>query len=198
LRQAISLAIDRSAIHNVIFQRQGEIAGGLLPNWMTGYAFLFSSAQDLERARQLRTEVGNIPPMTIAYNITDPSERLIAERIALNMRDIGVNMQAVAGNGPAEMKLKRVALMSSDPATALNGVVETLGIMPAASSPTLESLYTNERVAVKTFAAIPLVHLPKITAMKGRVHNWKTTPIGAWHLEDIWVTPRTITREGRP
>src|SRR6185369_3606795 len=61
LRQAISLAIDRSAIHSVIYQRQGEVASGLLPNWMTGYAFLFPSAQDLSRARQLKAEVGQVP-----------------------------------------------------------------------------------------------------------------------------------------
>jgi ABC-type transport system substrate-binding protein len=198
LRQAISLAIDRSAIHNVIFQRQGEVAGGLLPNWMTGYAFLFPAAQDLQHARQLRTEIGNIPPITIGYNIGDPSERLMAERIALNLRDIGINMQTSAGNGPADMKLKRMPLASSDPATALNGVVEALGIMPRANSPTLESLYTNERAALGTYAAMPLVHLPKIAGMKDRVRNWTTSAIGAWQLDDVWVTPRTITREGRP
>jgi peptide/nickel transport system substrate-binding protein len=199
LRQAISLAIDRSAIHNVIFQRQGESAGGLLPNWMTGYAFLFPTAQDLPRARQLRSDIGNIPPIAIAYDISDPLERLIAERIALNVRDIGLNMQAVAGNaGSSDLMLKRVSLPSSDPATALNGIVEQLGIMPPANSPTLESLYNNERAAVLTYSAIPLVHLPKITAMKDRVHNWTSSPIGNWRLDDVWVTPRLITREGRP
>ena len=140
LRQALSLAIDRSAIHNVIFQRQGEVAGGLLPNWMTGYAFLFPAAQDIARARQLRIEVGNIPSITIAYDIADPLERLIAERIALNVRDIGINMQAVAGNGASsDLRLIRLALASVDPATALNGIVEQVNILPAANSPSLES-----------------------------------------------------------
>jgi peptide/nickel transport system substrate-binding protein len=198
LRQAISLAIDRSSIHNVIFQRQGEVAGGLLPNWMTGYAFLFPTQQDIPRARQLRGEVGNIPPITIAYDIADPMERLIAERIALNVRDAGIKMQAVAGNGASDLKLTRVTLPSSDPATALKGVVEQLGIVPTANSPTLESLYSNERAAVQTYSAIPLVHLPKITAMKDRIHNWTSTPLGDWRLDDIWVSPRNISREGRP
>jgi ABC-type transport system substrate-binding protein len=198
LRQALSLAIDRGAIHNVIFQRQGEVAGGLLPNWMTGYAFLFPAQQDVSRARQLRGEMGNVPPITIAYDISDASERLVAERIALNVRDAGINMQAVAGNGSADLKLKRVALSSSDPATALNSIVEQLGLMPPANSTNLESLYNNERAAVQTYMAIPLVHLPKIAAMKDRVHNWTTTPIGTWHLDDIWVAPRTTARGGQP
>ncbi len=198
LRQALSLAIDRGSIHNVIFQRQGEVAGGLLPNWMTGYAFLFPTQQDVARAQQLRNEVRTFPQITIAYDIADPMERLVAERISLNVRDAGITMQAVAGNGAADLKLKRVALPSSDPATALNSVVEQLSLAPAANITNMESLYSNERAAVQMYMAIPLVHLPKIAALRDRVHNWTTTPIGTWHLDEIWVTPRTITRGGQP
>lgn len=198
LRQAISLAIDRGSIHNVILQRQGEIAGGLLPNWMTGYAFLFPTQQDIPRARQLRGEVGSVPPVTIAYDIADPLERLVAERIALNVRDSGINMQAVASNAAADLKMKRVALPSSDPATALNGIVGQLSLIPPASITGIESLYSNERAAVQTYMAIPLVHLPKIAVMKDRIHNWTATPIGAWRLDEIWVTPRTVIRGGQP
>jgi ABC-type transport system substrate-binding protein len=197
LRQAISLTIDRSAIHNVIFQRQGELAGGLLPNWMTGYAFLFPTAQDLTRARQLRSEVGNVPAVTIAYNATDPVERLIAERIALNVRDIGISMQAVAGSVSSDLKLKYVSIPSSDPATALTGLAGQ-SIMPPVNSPTLESLYLNERAALQTYVAMPIVHLPRIVAMKDRVHNWTTSPIGSWRLNDVWVSTRSSNREGRP
>jgi len=76
--------------------------------------------------------------------------------------------------------------------------VETLGLMPAAKSPTLEALYANERAAVQTYMAIPLVHLPRIVAVKDRVHDWKTSPVGGWNLDDIWVSPRTVTRGGQP
>ena len=41
LREALALAVDRSAIHTVLLQRQGEISGALLPQWLSGYAFLF-------------------------------------------------------------------------------------------------------------------------------------------------------------
>lgn len=198
LRQAISLAIDRSSIHNVIFQRQGEIAGGLLPNWMTGYAFLFPTQQDVPRARQLRTAMGNVPTVTIAYDIADPIQRLVAERIALNVRDAGINMQAVGRNGGADLKLQRIGLPSGDPATSLNSVVSQLGLPHSPDSTNLAALYSNERTAVETYMAIPLVHLPRISAMKPRIHDWTTSPIGTWHLDDIWVTPRTITRGGQP
>jgi len=50
LRQAVALAVDRSALFNVIFQKEGEPAGSLLPADLTGYAFLFPTERDLTRA----------------------------------------------------------------------------------------------------------------------------------------------------
>ena len=58
LRQAISLAIDRASIADVILQRQGVPAGGLLPNWISGYAHLFPAASDLPRAKDLLAASG--------------------------------------------------------------------------------------------------------------------------------------------
>src|SRR5437867_2442163 len=40
LRQALALAIDRTAIQTVLLQKQGEVTGALVPQWVTGYAFL--------------------------------------------------------------------------------------------------------------------------------------------------------------
>src|ERR1019366_4832706 len=53
LRQAISLAIDRASIADVILHKQGVPAGSLLPNWISGYAHLFPVATDLPRAKDL-------------------------------------------------------------------------------------------------------------------------------------------------
>ena len=41
VREALALSIDRAAIHSVLLQRQGEVSGALLPQWLSGYAFLF-------------------------------------------------------------------------------------------------------------------------------------------------------------
>lgn len=191
LRQAISLAIDRAAIHNVIFQHQGEIASGLLPNWLTGYEFLFDSNQDLARARQLRSQIGSLPAITIGYDPADPTERLIAERVALNAHDIGINMQAAPSTaGPIDLRIRRMALPSLDPAAALNELVDRLGIMPPPISPSLASLYANERAALETYSAIPLVHLPRVSTMKDRVRDWTSSPAGQWRLDNIWLAPR--------
>ena len=50
--------IDRAPIVNVLAQRKGEAAFSLLPQWLTGYAFLFQSTPDLARAKQLTSQCG--------------------------------------------------------------------------------------------------------------------------------------------
>jgi ABC-type transport system substrate-binding protein len=50
VREALALAVDRTAIHSVLLQKQGEVSGALLPQWITGYAFLFGAAADVARA----------------------------------------------------------------------------------------------------------------------------------------------------
>ncbi len=54
LRAALALSIDRSSLNNVLLQGGGEPAGGLLPNWLSGYAFLFPTDVDLAKAHQMR------------------------------------------------------------------------------------------------------------------------------------------------
>ena len=62
LREALALSLDRTALSNVLLQGGGEPAGGLLPNWMTGYAFLFPTTADLAGARKLALKCGRRRP----------------------------------------------------------------------------------------------------------------------------------------
>ena len=39
---------------NVLWQKQAEPAAALLPQWLSGYAFLFNVDTNLERAKELR------------------------------------------------------------------------------------------------------------------------------------------------
>jgi ABC-type transport system substrate-binding protein len=198
LRQAVALAIDRTAIRNVIFQHQGEVASGLLPNWLSGYEFLFDSAQDVLRARQLRSEWRTLSPITIAYEPSDPAARLIAERIALNAHDIGVTVQAQPVTaGVSDLRVRRVSLASLDPAAALNDLVDRLGITLTANAPA-ESPYAIERAALDTYAAVPLVHLPRITLIGSRVHDWSASPRGDWHFDSVWLAPKNVRVEVHP
>src|SRR5271165_271350 len=66
LAHALALAIDRAPIVNVLAQRRGTPAFGLLPQWLSGYEFLFQSPLDLARAREI---VSSLRPgaLTISY-----------------------------------------------------------------------------------------------------------------------------------
>ena len=87
------MTINRAAISNVMFQHRATPASGLLPQWLTGYEFMFGGATDLDRARELRADAAAfvvISPITLAYDVADPLARLAAERIAVNAREAGI------------------------------------------------------------------------------------------------------------
>jgi peptide/nickel transport system substrate-binding protein len=191
LRQALSLGIDRAAIHNVIFQRQGEVAASLLPNWMSGYAFQFNSDQNLDRARQLVRQIGPLPPFVISYDPNDPASRLIAERAALNAHDIGINIQAQPnGAAHADIRVRTTSLPSVNPAAALVGLCDQLGLQTPITGSSLQSLYDSERAALETYTVIPLAFVPRATALRDRVRDWNTPPNGAWQFYSVWLARR--------
>jgi ABC-type transport system substrate-binding protein len=199
LRQAIALAVDRAAIHDVIFQHEGEIASGLLPNWLGGYEFLFDSTQDAARARQLRGSLGGQLKVTVAYEPGDAAARLIAERVALNAHDTGLNMQAQPiVSGPSDIRIRRLSLSSLDPEAALSSLIDSLGITARANIASADSPYVMERAALETYNAIPLVHLPRITVLGNRVRDWSSSPRGEWRLDRVWLAPRATRTEVRP
>ena len=97
LRQAISLAIDRASIADVILQKQGVAAGGLLPNWISGYAHLLPPTFDLPRAKDLlaasRHEPSRPVPLVLVYDSGDAELRAVADRVAVNLREAGIMIQ---------------------------------------------------------------------------------------------------------
>src|SRR5262249_28899605 len=110
IREALALAVDRSAIHTVLLQRQGEISGALLPQWISGYAFLFPSSADLGRARQL---AAGARPITLG--VSDPALRPIADRIAINARDAGLRVSVTQTPESADVRLTELRIESTDP-----------------------------------------------------------------------------------
>jgi MarR-like DNA-binding transcriptional regulator SgrR of sgrS sRNA len=185
LRAAIALAVDRSALSNVIFQRQGEITASLLPAEMTGYGFLFSAERDLNKAHELRGGVS--PPILTLVAEGGPVMQLAAQRIALNLRDAGFNVQV--GNAGAaqhvDLTLRRVALESSEPGAALESVLRTAGLAVQVSEDAPEGAYRVEREVLDTHRIIPLLYLPRAYAVGGRVRDLKLSVDGAPQLADV-------------
>jgi MarR-like DNA-binding transcriptional regulator SgrR of sgrS sRNA len=185
-REALARCIDRAAIHNVILQRQGEIAAGLLPNWLSGYAFLFNPGQDVGRTRPLRREARQLPALVLTYDSDDSLERLIAERIALNAQEAGFTIQTAA-SGQGDLRIERLALASLDPAVALAAALRRYGVSPPAHLDTPEARYIAERDFLRGYAVIPLAHIPRTIALKPRVRNWTMRPDGSWQLQKAWL-----------
>jgi MarR-like DNA-binding transcriptional regulator SgrR of sgrS sRNA len=195
IREAIALSLDRNAIVSVILRKQGEASASLLPEWISGYAHLFNTAQDLTQARQVRSLVGNAPPLSLAYDAADPVAKLIAERVAVNTREVNILVQpypeAFASRTPnADMMLVRVRIASPDPAAALGSVGETLALASlekASATTAADALYKLESDALKDYAVVPIAHATEAFTSAPTVHDWTMTPWGSLRLEELWI-----------
>lgn len=176
--EGVALSIDRSAIQTVLLQRQGEVSAALLPQWLSGYSFVFPVARDLGRARQLG---GGAPTITIGYDRNDALCRAIAERIAVNAGEAGIVVRA-STEGPANAHVVRLRIASSDPWVALEDLAEQLKIDPPQAP---GNLYNAERAMLGGGRVIPLVHVPIAWQLSPKVHGWSAS----WHLEDAWIEP---------
>jgi peptide/nickel transport system substrate-binding protein len=185
LLQALALVIDRAPIVNVLAQRKGDAAFSLLPQWLTGYAFLFQTTPDVARAKQLASQL-RPAPITLSYPSTDAFLRTVADRIALNARDAGITIQPTTNAG-GNLRLIELPLESTDAATELDRIATALGAAHIdANRP--ETLYQAERSLLDR--VLPLVHLRETYGISPRVHieSSKSDPF-ALHLEDAWVQP---------
>lgn len=202
LREALSSAINRATINNVLLQRKGAPAGGLLPQWLTGWEFLFPASQDMERARRLRADAGPTQPLTLAYDSSDPVMKMVAERIAVDAREAGILIQTFGdahGNSKsgratlnADAILFRVALSSLDATAALAALAEELALPTDAVSAIVkashpEELVEIERNALADYRLIPVVRLPQALWLNSNVHEWQQLPNGEWRLDQLWV-----------
>ncbi len=198
VRQAMALAMDRASMVSVLLQKQAEAAGGLLPQWLSGYAFLFSTAADSERAKQLRGELSPAAPLVLVYDSGDLLARSVAERVAVNAREAGIAVQvsgrglaAASANaaGNADLRLARLRLASPDPRRALASLWAALGEAAAlpGGAATPEQLYAAERALLETYRVVPLVHLPETYGLGPRVKNWMPRSWGGWRLDEVWL-----------
>ena len=194
LREAIAACIDRTAIQKVLLQNYGEIAGGILPNWLSGYGFLFSTAANLDRARVLRAEIGPLPALKIGFDPGDGLARQVAERVAVNARDVGIQLQVSPlapgwnrmANPGVDVMVQRARIDAPTFDAAARQASEWFPLpIPRVGGP--EGLFAAERKYLDNFATVPLVYVPEILGLGPRVKNWSPTRWGDWHLENVWL-----------
>jgi ABC-type transport system substrate-binding protein len=220
--RALSLAIDRVAIVNFILQKSGEAAGGLLPQWSSGTAFLFPeatpTASDLEHAKELWKQIAPSGALVLGYDSADPLEQSVAERIVVNAKEAGMAVRAQArpapgaspGNsrgagsqaGQVDVELVRWRMSSPLPGVALKDFLTRLysaplagvqaAAFPDAASP--EDIYKQQRTVLNTYRVVPLVWLPQVYGLSTRVRDWKAPGPGeSWPLADVWLDTETPT-----
>ncbi len=185
VREAVALSIDRATIHAVLLQKQGIPTGAILPQWLSGYAFLFPAIRDIDRARQLARVAA---PITLAYNPTDATARLIAERIAVNAREAGLVIRPVAAGMPvAPARIVRTRINRPDLSHALGSVTPWVGLAPPARQFRLKLIYAAESELLREHRIIPLFHLPDIYGLGPRVRGWAPSRWGGWNLDSVWL-----------
>ena len=188
-RDALSLSIDRKLLNTVLVQEAGEPAGGLLPNWMTGYGAVFPVEMNLTRAQQERAEIARASLWNLGFDANDPVERVIAERVVLNAREAGLRLQ-LANGGAADLRLVRISLAALEPHVALRELASALGLPPPKfSSNPIDDLYAAESSLLQSRRVIALLHLRSAAAVSETVKGWSEQPDGLWRLADVWLNP---------
>jgi len=209
LREALAQAIDRTAMVNFILQKEGEPAGGLLPQWSSGTAFLFSAAAAPAAAKEIAGQIGGSSRIVLGYDASDSLEESLAERIAVDAREAGIHVSPetlVGGRVPAncDARLVRLRMPSPRPRAALASFLATLAPeidvtvadAPATAGETeklaegasAERIYEVERGIVNSYRVVPLVWLPEAYGLSARVRDWKAPAAGeGWPLADVWL-----------
>ena len=206
-RQALSLAVDRAAIAAFLLQKEGQAAGGILPQWSSGTAFLFPTTFDPASARQLWSEIPGSPKLMLGYDSDDPLEHMIAERIAVDAQAAGISLAAQPSasgataraddRGAVDARLIRWRMPSPRPGPALADFVAFAGPQAALGAPPLpdapdkaspEQIYQCEAGIIAEGRVIPLVWLPQVYGLSARVRDWNAPAPGAgWPLADVWL-----------
>lgn len=196
VRQALAAAVNREPLRDVLLQKQGSIAESILPQWLSGYSFLF--APKTPRAAPQATG-GSLPTLSLNY---DPADALLAGfagRIAVDAQAAGVPVRlapaAVGTAGAGDVRLVRVRIESLDPSRALAEMIAALGVgaeatMPAGDTP--NELYALEQSLLASDRVIPLVDLPETYVIGSNVNDWQPSAVilaGGWRLEDVWKGP---------
>jgi ABC-type transport system substrate-binding protein len=220
LREAVSLSLDRATMAGVLLQKQAEPAAALLPQWLSGYAFLFTVETNPDRAKELRASLpanvaSGAQPLRLRVEAPGDIAKLLGDRVVVNARQSLLILQAVnrtephagAGDPPGNAPAAGVRLVawhcSSLSAHAeLDAFVAAFGLTEAAPNPTADAgeaeLYERERRILRDRRVLPLVVVPEFAGLGTNVHDWMPARWGAWTLADVWLDAAEAAPAAKP
>lgn len=202
IRKAIALSVDRNAIVNFILQKTGEPAGGLLPQWSSGTAFLFSTDSDTVQAKQLWSQVAAPPTISVGYDSGDSLARSIAERIEVNAQGAGISMRVQSLSTDAtkqttvDARVVRFRMPSATPQVTLSHFLDALNPLAGVDikgsapvdSPDPQQIYNTESTIINSYSVVPIAWVPRVFGLSDRVRDWTTPGPGVgWPLANVWL-----------
>jgi peptide/nickel transport system substrate-binding protein len=210
LREALSLSLDRGTMASVLLQKQAEPAAALLPQWLSGYAFLFNVDTNLERAKELRrglpvNEAAGVEPLRLRVDSPGDLPKLLGERVAVNARQAAILVQVIARSAPranaasaapsidlaAGVHLFAWHYSSLSPRAELDSLFAAYNLMEPsevnATSTDHEQLYARERTVLEDRRVLPLVVQAESAGLGSAVRDWMPARWGEWHLADVWL-----------
>ena len=208
VRRTLAASFDRSAISRVLLQDFAEPAEAVLPRWLSGYEpfVLARPGRPLPRAAVTALPVEQ-RTLTLRVDGSDALAKSLAERIAVDAREAGIQVAVQAPTGLAarpDVRLLRFPLEATVPERALARVMAALGPRtltvitrepPPAPGSALQDVYRVERALLEHDVIVPIVHVPELYGLGARVESWNAPPVlpsGAWDLASVWlkVDPR--------
>jgi peptide/nickel transport system substrate-binding protein len=209
LRKAVALSLDRGTMANVLLQKQAEPAAALLPQWLSGYAFLFSMDTNLERAKELRralpaNEAAGAPPLRLRVDPPGDLAKLLGERVAVNARQASILVEVIArpaartdaastalSDPPAGVHLFAWHYSSLSPRVELDSLFATYNLTEPsevnATSTDHEQLYARERRVLEDRRVLPLILQAESLGLGANLRDWMPARWGEWHLADVWL-----------
>lgn len=183
-RRAIVSAINRDALARLLPPGRADSAPAFLPGWLSGYDFLFVPEAPAPPA------AAPLAPREyrLIYDAADPVARLIASRLALDLRPLGaaLRLDGVAHAGFAQARASaqydfclESASLAPPAGPALAGIVQRYelapfsfalykalgepfgqppGQLPGMAEAWIEYQYRQEKAALELGRAIPLIH----------------------------------------
>jgi peptide/nickel transport system substrate-binding protein len=206
VREAIARSVDRVSLVNFILQKEGEPTGSLLPQWSSGTAFLFTTAADPARAKELSQQIPPSQKIVLGYDSGDSLEQNVAERIVVNAREAGISVaiqpiqqasdaaNAAGGVERIDARLVRWSMPSPRPLESLMKLQTDLIVFgnadpgPLSGRSSSKEIYDREQVLLDGYRVVPLVWLPHVFALSSRVRDWQAPEPGqTWALADVWL-----------
>jgi peptide/nickel transport system substrate-binding protein len=209
LREALSLSLDRGTMANVLLQKQAEPAAALLPQWLSGYAFLFNVDTNLERAKELRrglpaNEAAGGEPLRLRIDPAGDLAKLLGERVAVNARQAAILVQVIARpaaratgaspamyDPPSGVHLFAWHYSSLSPRVELDSLFAAYNLSEPSEVNTTstdhEQLYARERKVLEDRRVLPLVVQAESVGLGSTVRDWMPGRWGEWHLADVWL-----------